>query len=1283
MLTPDVKQVGKSVPIASDCNATTSFGAFVCVDRLRLLNILGQRMPLKFLNKLRGLYSHTSSRCLYEVSTHKALQHWKVDFDYSATDGCFRNVESRDYLVTVTKWCFMRDRFHHAFLFRFQNPGAQKAAGESPVGLEYAVHIVFVFEEEKAQVFLDELTIAYTASFCVLCPPFINARYYVPGAYNHRAVHGRPCPLVITEQHLRNTIGAEIEVQSFHMIEKPHYLKCNPYLKTVDFDGMRTTVSSYLSVSLTVNSKIPPLALPTILLHLSTINTCVFSTAFMVVLCTKNINEHHSLVVLFLIAPYLDPASHPLSAISSFAFTLCMLIYRHSVIIAVYLFTRSLHTFSGRYLRGARYSPSKLSKPHPILSLAKLIQRSAFVLPLLQTSLLLLNTFWTRSVLFSSRNVFPLQISCLRKDRLRARGSVAITWYRTFIHMVIQIGQNICDFRPLDSTCECPPSYTNPQKTSISGQLKHNVRYVAVNRVNSVEAIKFSGKLSSCPPNISDVYIQTSFPRNPTTPQHNQAPDFGPLNRSNGKQVPNTDVVADSETYANRPTVDRDRRRITQCGRNIYKTTEPGAAQQAPAVRSCISSETVMPYTLRLWDRPVLQSQVVASNYDGSPTVHDDAQAAVVTTLTLYPDFAPRFAAAQKVQCKCSAVIGVLAAKLELLSKALTGANTKNAATWTKVDKQLSSLNGYLALSTSGQLTAKDVIQLSDAAIKTATASLVDWRKNHASEAGKIASPQSLTMNRFKQTGCAIREASEHLGCSLPSAVQKILERAVSIQKTHSTTRHLSENHPLEARKLGHSSSRREVRRSPSDSASSADPKLKAKPIVVTAPCAPKSTLRQPTATPDSRFYSTTADASKYKGNDALEEASLTWTGRLKCGELSALLSVTDDEDAAVNFTHKSQLSWIGSDELSQVAKPTGKPTTCPDPDIGDAARTWSPRPPTAKASYLTTANRKVPRTPSWSRRSWVIRISTQARKKTDCSQTSHIRFAESENRWLALSCLSLPEDDQFLIRTLEQLSSSYHFTHLLLLGDFNAPKPPWTELQLSNKSWLYGSKAPVLKTDAMLSTIVMVATFWGRLEIVEFQCQCPPNGFRICEAMVVGCTKDVIFIVRVQRATSKMVAGLNSVDYETCLAVLNLFSLESLGLRRDLILTYALFEQGLANRFFTVDPASTRWGHGPSSAKSAKDDRQRGVLSQRSLNSCQLRFFEAITAAYDAEHSTVAVYLDIQKTFTRRFAYLRSRPPFLKPNYLLISFTNGVQTISEFDEDTFSGRKKLEKFKK
>ncbi|GAA55421.1 hypothetical protein CLF_107884 [Clonorchis sinensis] len=73
------------------------------------------------------------------------------------------------------------------------------------------------------------------------------------------------------------------------------------------------------------------------------------------------------------------------------------------------------------------------------------------------------------------------------------------------------------------------------------------------------------------------------------------------------------------------------------------------------------------------------------------------------------------------------------------------------------------------------------------------------------------------------------------------------------------------------------------------------------------------------------------------------------------------------------------------------------------------------------------------------------------------------------------------------------------------------------------------------------------------------------------------GRTKDVILIERVQRAATKMVAGLKSVGYRTRLAVLDFFPLEYRRLRGDLILTYALFEQGLVNRFFNVDPANTR----------------------------------------------------------------------------------------------------------
>ncbi|GAA53533.1 hypothetical protein CLF_110432 [Clonorchis sinensis] len=59
------------------------------------------------------------------------------------------------------------------------------------------------------------------------------------------------------------------------------------------------------------------------------------------------------------------------------------------------------------------------------------------------------------------------------------------------------------------------------------------------------------------------------------------------------------------------------------------------------------------------------------------------------------------------------------------------------------------------------------------------------------------------------------------------------------------------------------------------------------------------------------------------------------------------------------------------------------------------------------------------------------------------------------------------------------------------------------------------------------------------------------------------GRTKDVILIERVQRAATKLVAGLKSMDYGTRPAALDLFPLEYRRLREDLILTYALSEQG------------------------------------------------------------------------------------------------------------------------
>ncbi|GAA53127.1 hypothetical protein CLF_109608 [Clonorchis sinensis] len=94
------------------------------------------------------------------------------------------------------------------------------------------------------------------------------------------------------------------------------------------------------------------------------------------------------------------------------------------------------------------------------------------------------------------------------------------------------------------------------------------------------------------------------------------------------------------------------------------------------------------------------------------------------------------------------------------------------------------------------------------------------------------------------------------------------------------------------------------------------------------------------------------------------------------------------------------------------------------------------------------------------------------------------------------------------------------------------------------------------------------------------------------------GRTNYATLIERVQRAATKMVCGLKSVDYETRLAVFDLFPLEYPRLRGDLILTYALCEQGLTNRFFTVDPADTR-GHGGRQPPNDKNKSDPGNLGE------------------------------------------------------------------------------------
>ncbi|KER26628.1 hypothetical protein T265_06133 [Opisthorchis viverrini] len=100
------------------------------------------------------------------------------------------------------------------------------------------------------------------------------------------------------------------------------------------------------------------------------------------------------------------------------------------------------------------------------------------------------------------------------------------------------------------------------------------------------------------------------------------------------------------------------------------------------------------------------------------------------------------------------------------------------------------------------------------------------------------------------------------------------------------------------------------------------------------------------------------------------------------------------------------------------------------------------------------------------------------------------------------------------------------------------------------------------------------------------------------------GRTKDVTLIERVQRAATRMVAGPKSVDYETRLAMLDLFPLEYRRPRGDVIPTYALFEQSLANRFFTVEQANTRRGN----TTDRQELNQPGKLGQKRRSCVSIR---------------------------------------------------------------------------
>ncbi|GAA51827.1 hypothetical protein CLF_106845 [Clonorchis sinensis] len=431
------------------------------------------------------------------------------------------------------------------------------------------------------------------------------------------------------------------------------------------------------------------------------------------------------------------------------------------------------------------------------------------------------------------------------------------------------------------------------------------------------------------------------------------------------------------------------------------------------------------------------------------------------------------------------------------------------------------------------------------------------------------------------------------------------------------------------------------------------------------------------------------------KGSDAPEEASLTWTERPKYVEISALLSVTDDKGATVNSKFKSQPSWIGSDERSQVTKPTGKPTTCADVDIGECCQNRtsteavklpiSSSTPSKAASLIVDTTlaqdhdnqshkpdhgdrARNPEPQTWIRnfcradfsgmRIFLNQVKLGPASVEDLYRTIVQKVHEADAMYVpkkparSRTSRKLPKRIRRLLEKRSQL-----FLKKLTTGDTEdelAFRKMRNRCKSEIRQWNIRKQATILdlarknrnvlfkymrhrrrnkpsafslrdRNGEPTSDPIVVSEFYRDhyAEIGSEGIRCSTDDsahllritrtdFQILYGAYVrplleyanpvvysGRTKDVIIIEGVQRAATKLVAGLKSMDYGTRPAVLDAFPLEYRRLRGDLILTYALSEQGLANRFFTVDPANTRRGHGERQRLNDKNKTDPGNLGE------------------------------------------------------------------------------------
>ncbi|KER23675.1 hypothetical protein T265_14585, partial [Opisthorchis viverrini] len=178
------------------------------------------------------------------------------------------------------------------------------------------------------------------------------------------------------------------------------------------------------------------------------------------------------------------------------------------------------------------------------------------------------------------------------------------------------------------------------------------------------------------------------------------------------------------------------------------------------------------------------------------------------------------------------------------------------------------------------------------------------------------------------------------------------------------------------------------------------------------------------------------------------------------------------------------------------------------------------------------------------------------------------------------------------IVLMLEQAENAQVFldelTKVIAFFDFHGEKGPENIMRIDAKKdlgiWVSSNLSFALhhekSAQKAFAVLRMIRRTFSRITRMDFQilygAYVRPLLEYADQVVYSGRTKDVTLIERVQRAATRMVAGLKSVDYETRLVTLDLFPLECRRLRGDLILTYALFEQSLANRSAVKSTFST-----------------------------------------------------------------------------------------------------------